>query len=137
MNVSLQIIDVLDYIGRKFGIMIDWTQETAQPYIQALCKNIIQYEVWTSIFWIVIIGVIFFVGTIITIASHPFAKKVNWDFDCLVPWVEVLGVVIMLFFGVAFIVVTGRQILDIITAYTLPETTILKFFENVIIKLNS
>ena len=49
MNISTQIIDVLEYIGGKFGIAIDWSPKNMMPYIESLCKKILQYEVYTSL----------------------------------------------------------------------------------------
>lgn len=31
-----EIIKVFDYIGDKLGIVIDWTQQNIQPYLQDL-----------------------------------------------------------------------------------------------------
>ena len=33
MKVSNQIIEVLEYLCQKFGIVIDWTSESILPYL--------------------------------------------------------------------------------------------------------
>ena len=137
MNISTQIIDVLEYIGGKFGIAIDWSQENVMPYIQSLCEKILQYEVYTSIFWIIMMGAVVVVSAIIAISTYPAAKKMDWDFNYAIPWVSGSSIVVLLVFGVAFIIVAGYQVYDIITAYCIPEITIMKFFESVITKLNA
>ena len=34
MEIANNYITVLDEIGSKFGLAIDWTQQNVQPYIQ-------------------------------------------------------------------------------------------------------
>lgn len=33
MQVSDQIIEVLNYLGEKLGVTIDWTSENVLPYV--------------------------------------------------------------------------------------------------------
>lgn len=62
--MSDEIIKVLDAIGDKFGIMIDWTQQNVQPYIQDLCQRVTQYKLTTNIVGLVITIFLLAVGTI-------------------------------------------------------------------------
>ena len=50
MTVSSEIIEVLDYLGEKFGIAIDWTSNNVLPYLQALVDKFIKWEISTSIY---------------------------------------------------------------------------------------
>lgn len=54
MTISSEIIKVLDYLGEKFGIAIDWTSKNVLPYLQALVDKFIKWEISTSIVWIVL-----------------------------------------------------------------------------------
>lgn len=54
MQISKEIIEVLDYIGNKFGLAIDWSSENVMPYIEQLCSKYISWEIATSIAWIAI-----------------------------------------------------------------------------------
>ena len=54
MTVSSEIIEVLDYLGEKLGIAIDWTSDNVLPYLQTLVDKFIKWEISTSIVWIVI-----------------------------------------------------------------------------------
>ena len=58
MEVSEQVIKVLDAICDKFGIAIDWTSNNVIPYIQELGNKIITYDICSSIMWLVIGSVI-------------------------------------------------------------------------------
>ena len=54
MEMSEQIIKVLDSVCEKFGIAIDWTSNNVLPYIQQLGDKIIAYDICMSIMWLVI-----------------------------------------------------------------------------------
>ena len=54
MEVSEQVIKVLDAVCDKFGIAIDWTSNNVIPYIQELGNKIITYDICMSIMWLVI-----------------------------------------------------------------------------------
>ena len=58
MEVSEQVIKVLDAVCDKFGIAIDWTSNNVIPYIQELGNKIITYDICNSIVWLVIGSVI-------------------------------------------------------------------------------
>lgn len=49
MQVSDQIIKVLDNLCEKFGLAIDWTSETVLPYVSTLMTHLISYEIWSSV----------------------------------------------------------------------------------------
>ena len=51
MTVSEQIIQVIDALCEKFGIVVDWTNENVFPYLETLCEKLIAYEIATSIVW--------------------------------------------------------------------------------------
>ena len=54
MEISEQVIKVLDAVCDKFGIAIDWTSNNVIPYIQELGNKIITYDICNSIMWLVI-----------------------------------------------------------------------------------
>lgn len=59
MNVSDQIIAVLDEVCRKFGVAIDWSSTNILPYLQELGERMVSYTIVTnlvSIFATLLIG---------------------------------------------------------------------------------
>ena len=60
--VSSQIIDVINELCSKFGIAIDWSQKNVQPYLESLVIKAVNYELYTSIMWIVIGAILFGIG---------------------------------------------------------------------------
>lgn len=125
MVFSQEIINVLDYLCRKFGIAIDWTSENIMPLLKDLCERYIQYEVYTSIAWcvvfatiVVVAGLIWFIANIIenhltSVSSIPDVFK------------------IIFFASLAIgVFVWTTQAFDIIECYTIPEKTILEYLNH-------
>lgn len=119
MQVSNQIIEVLNYLGEKLGVTIDWTSENVFPYIQTLCGKYINWEIATSIVWIVI-GLILI---ILAIISFKGAKDPNiYDEGFLY-----IVFVILLILGV---IVMFAQIFDIIKCIYIPELQIYEYIKS-------
>lgn len=71
--MSEQIIKILEYMGEKIGIAIDWTQENVIPYAEDLARRFVTYnivEVALSILAFVIAG-------IVAIVLFKFYQKCN------------------------------------------------------------
>ena len=68
MEISQQVIKVLDAGCDKFGIAIDWTSNNVIPYIEQLGNKIITYDICNSITWLVI-------GSVIPLTGAIFIKK--------------------------------------------------------------
>lgn len=56
--MSKEIIEVLDALSDRLGMSIDWTQNNIIPYLQEISSKYVNYEIATSIVWIVV-GVLF------------------------------------------------------------------------------
>lgn len=54
MQISSEIINILEYLGNKFGIVIDWTSGNVLPYLEQLCEKFINYKIATSIIWMIL-----------------------------------------------------------------------------------
>jgi hypothetical protein len=124
MVFSQEIINVLDYLCMKFGIAIDWTSENVMPYLEDLCGRYIQYEVYTSIAWcvvlaviVVVVGLIWMIGSIVDKCSISTSD---------IP--EVFSFLFFVFLAMALIV-WAVQAFDIIECYTIPEKTIVEYLK--------
>ena len=123
MTVSSEIIEVLDYLGEKFGIAIDWTSNNVLPYLQALVDKFIKWEISTSILWIVIAAFII-VMTITLINLKGFCEINEETYGML--WVPA-GLLILGFF-----VVICVQIFDIIECNVFPEKVLYDFIKTML-----
>ena len=64
--MSEEIIKILDDLGRRFGILIDWSSENILPYLQDLMSRFIKYDIAINIF-VILFGIIFLIITIFAI----------------------------------------------------------------------
>ena len=127
MTVSSEIIEVLDYLGEKFGIAIDWTSNNVLPYLQTLADKFIKWEISTSIVWI-IIAVFVMVGMIVLI-NLKRVREINEETYGML-WIPIIVLII-----VSFIVIC-IQIFDIVECNMFPEKALYDFIK-VMLKQNS
>ena len=123
MTVSSEIIEVLDYIGEKFGIAIDWTSNNVLPYLQALVDKFIKWEIFTSIVWIAI--AVFIIVMTITLMNLKRFRKINEETDGML--YVLAGLLILVFFVVICI-----QIFDIIECNIFPEKVLYDFIKTML-----
>ena len=127
MTISSEIIEVLDYLGEKFGIAIDWTSNNVLPYLQTLADKFIKWEISTSIVWIVI-AVFVMVGMIVLI-NVKGVREINEETYGML-WIPIIVLII-----VSFIVIC-IQIFDIVECNIFPEKALYDFIK-VMLKQNS
>ena len=131
MNTSEQIISVLEYLGQKFGVVIDWTSAEVIPTLNTLAEKFIKWEIATSIGWIVfalLLGVIY--GLFVLLYHKCADPDDRWDFEWNpIPGLIVVGGAIIL---VVALCVIGEQVGDIITASIFPEKMIYEYISNMI-----
>lgn len=114
MQISDEIIKILEYLCSKIGITIDWTNNNVLPYIEQLCEKFIQWEIGTSIGWIIIM-------ILATIIAFIFSKVANLDgFEEFCFWCIVI---------IAFFVISC-QAFDIIECHTFPEKAIYDYIQS-------
>lgn len=122
MNFSSQFIEVLDALCAKFGIVIDWTSQNVMPYLTDLATRLVNYEIWTNVAWIVILGVAFVVIWKLTKNARKDDSFGN-EGICACAWVA-CG-----FIGIIFVVVACVEVFDIIRALIIPEVVIYGFLK--------
>lgn len=135
MNVSDQIIQVIDALCEKFGIAVDWTSENIIPYVQTLGGKLISYELITSIYLIVLMVIITVVYTIVFKKTYKyFCKKVDeerYD-ECGWSVARAFFVAGLLCITLATIIVIAIQTNDIIKCLTFPELFIFEYISNLL-----
>ena len=80
--MSNEIIKVLEYLGEKFGIAIDWTQQNVLPYVQDLAGRFVKYYTIKEIISVVIcalMGIVGFVFVGILISSYVKVNQTRED----------------------------------------------------------
>lgn len=119
MLVSDQIIQVLDALCEKFGLVIDWTSENIIPYASTLFSKLVSYEIWTSVAWMI------FVAILLVLSIIGIKKFIDdtWGELIVVPC-AILG-----FICIACVMV---QVMDIIKCLTFPEMFVFEYVQNLI-----
>ena len=74
--MSEEIIKVLNNLGEKFGITIDWASQNVMPYIQDLMSRYNHYYIISSIVWLAI-EIILLIVEIAIFISCIKEKKIN------------------------------------------------------------
>lgn len=133
MNVSDQIIAVIDALCEKFGMAIDWTNENVFPYVEQLCQKYIAYEIWTSAVT-AIAPLLFFVATLVF--TIKMCKKAEWDrytyhYEEVV---AMIGIALTIVLGIMLCIVIPMECNDIITCLTFPEKQIFEYVSGLIPK---
>lgn len=72
--ISDEILNVLDNLAQKYGIVVDWTSEKVIPYLQNLFDRCISYDIFNNIFTI---SILLILTIIFGILSYIWLKK--WD----------------------------------------------------------
>lgn len=122
MTVSDQIIQVLDALCEKFGVAIDWTSANVIPYLTTLMGKLIQWEIWSSVAYIVFLVIAF--STCIVIGKWCVKNLDDWDVMAM------LGLTVCTIGGFVAIVSVGAQIMDIIKCSTFPELFVFEYIQN-------
>ena len=120
MQISDEIIKVLEYMCDKVGVTIDWTSNNVLPYVQQLGEKFIRWEIGTSISWIVI-------SIISVVVTFLIVKFTDMD-----------GLESLIFATVIILatIIIGCQIFDIIECYTFPEKAIYDYIQEYL-RMNS
>ena len=136
MEISEQVIKVLDAVCDKFGIVIDWTSDNVIPYIQQLGNKIITYDICNSIMWLVI-GSVIPLTVAILIKKFLNKKKLEAKENKTIndyyytdgsldegAWCCYAMIIILIIIA---IILTTNNIQDIIQDIIFPEKTIIEF----------
>lgn len=117
------IIEILNYLGEKFNIAIDWTSENVVPYIQELFNKFIQWEISTSIAWIIIaVAVAIVLWATFALLRHSDKKNdVNYNDGTIA-----VGICAAIATIIALIVICF-QTFDIIECKAFPEKALLDY----------
>lgn len=123
MQFSEQVIQIMDKLCEKFGIVLDWSSSNVLPYVQELSNRLIKYEVFTSLIWIILSVLI------ITCSSLFLRNTAKNNKNCEGYYCEelfIFSIILFIFcliFGIGIILI---QSFDIVQALTIPEKTIIE-----------
>ena len=131
--MSEEIIKVLDALAEKFGLAVDWTSANVIPYLEQLCGKYVNYEIATSVVWIML-GLLFFIVGII--CYKIVYKHKDWGVTYYKTISDDYFKRGLIYFGVISIFVIASlmvitQIFDIVTCFTFPEKIIIEELKSI------
>ena len=79
-ELSTEVIKILDDLGKRFGIAVDWTSKNVMPYLMELYDKFITYKIVVNCIPIVLF-VVFLIITIVFLKKYfkynALARKTN------------------------------------------------------------
>lgn len=118
--MSEEIIKVLDELGKRFGVVIDWSNQNIIPYLQDLVQRFITYRNCLAIIQIVISVIVIIIGIVLIVKMIKWSKN-DEVFLCGIA----LGII---FIGVGIGLIIGNTV-GIIQNVCMPEITIIEYIK--------
>lgn len=127
--MSEEITKILNDLGERFGIAIDWTSQNILPYLQDLMSRFISLRNTQAIIWIIISLIFILTTTIIIIKMIKKLKKLDKNsysyndkvFAYILIWM-ILGTIIL-----GFLTALLCNIFGLIQNIYTPEITIIEY----------
>lgn len=116
-----ETIEILNFLSEKFGIMIDWTQQNVQPYIQDLMQRVVQYNIAISIAYCVIFLVLFIIGIAVIIYNVAIIKNNDGNLFDAEYYTNLAVIIVTGIALIAIILLSVFTIFDIIQYCMVPE----------------
>lgn len=131
--MSEEIIKVLDELGKRFGIVIDWSNQNIIPYLQELLKRFICYRNITACVWIIISIILIILGVIGIKLLNKWRKSDNYDEDFCSDddMLAALGYIASIFIIMLGIGIIIGNILGIIKNIYMPELVIYEYIKTI------
>ena len=126
MSISSEITNILNDLGNRLGIAIDWTSQNVTPYIQDLISRIAKLEMCNSIIAL-ICGIICVIATILCIRFT--VKHYEDDVD---EFIGISIVTICIICGVLMLILIPIGIDGLTKAVYLPEFTAIEYIQKLI-----
>lgn len=129
--MSEEIIKILDDLGKRLGLAIDWSSQNIMPYLQELIRRFINFRNVQAIIWIIIsliaigLGIFGLVKLIKWRKSDKYDKSYLSD-DSLIFGLSLTGFIslILIFFIVMFC-----KVEEIFQNIFLPELTVINYIQ--------
>ena len=131
--MSEEIIKVLDELGKRFGIVIDWSNQNIIPYLQELLKRFICYRNITACVWIIILIAMTISGVVMIRSLNKWRKSDNYNTDCCNDddMLAALGYIFSIFIVALGIGLIIGNMFGIIKNVCVPEMVIYEYITNI------
>lgn len=124
--MSNEMINVLNKLAEKFGIMIDWTTDNLTPYLMELYSRIVTYNRFVYTAGEIIGAVVLIVCGVLIYRMYKRVQKKHCrqyeDFETIV---TTAAAVVSIIFAALMI----KHISNVVAAWMLPEKLILQMLK--------
>lgn len=130
--MSEEIIKVLNDLGERFGIAIDWTSQNVMSYLQDLASRYMTYNNLIAIIQIAISVILIIIGIVCIIKLIKWRNSKNYNDsylsdDPLMCGLGITGASILIALGIGLII---GNTMGIIQNVCMPEMIILDYMKN-------
>lgn len=131
--MSTEIIKILDDLGKRFGIALDWSSQNIMPYLQELMKRFICYRNIAACIGIILSIAITIIGIVIVKLLNKWRKSENYNSDfCnddeLLAIVGYIFSICIIALGIGLII---GNILGIAKNICMPEMVVYEYIKNI------
>lgn len=117
LKIAQDLIEVLEYLGEKFGIALNWGSADLVPYLKELGGKIVAYKSGIAWLWLSVAAIILLISIVLLIIS---LRKEDWGLFFVAACFLFLGAVIAIFNGYT-----------LIACNTFPEKVILDYIRTI------
>lgn len=128
-TVADQIIQVIEYLGQKFGIAIDWSAENVLPIAQTLMERIARWCIAENVFFVALSLVGLIVGIIIFSISAQKLPKLDSDDDIGITLCSV-GLIIFGIICIAGVIGLCVNTYHLIQSICFPELAVFEYIQS-------
>lgn len=128
--MSEEIIKVLDELGKRFGIVIDWSNQNIIPYLQELFKRFICYRNITACVWIILSIAMTISGVVMIRSLNKWRTSDDYD-DCDDDMLAILGYIFSVFIIALGIGLIIGNVFVIIKNVCIPEMAVYEYITNI------
>ena len=129
--MSEEIIKVLDELGKRFGIVIDWSNQNIIPYLQELLKRFICYRNITACVWIIISIAMTISGVVMIRFLNKWIKSENFNSDYEDEGLAIVGYafsICIIALGIGLII---GNMFGIVKNVCMPEMVVYEYIKNI------
>lgn len=127
MNSENQVVEIINTLADKFGIVIDWSNKNVLPYVQELIHRFAMYNIIKGILELVL-------SIIISIISSSIVKKAYkrlLDYESEDKEFDDLLVIVFGILFISFIIFIPFEVKEILKSILLPELSFLEYIREI------
>lgn len=131
MEINNQVIEVLEYLSTKMGVVIDWTAENVMPYLRDLTERMISYQIVNKSIQIGISALLMIgltVATVLMLKKALKACRYSTGWEVAVPFIALFGPLSV----IGMVIWFGCTLASLLKWIYLPELQMVEYITNLI-----